>query len=144
LTSISYSSLDDFSAYIGNKSVAGQTKNHILTTATSALKYAYDMRAIPENPARGLLFFSTNHRKCGVLTPEEARELFQIEWLHESAKLASLTTATTGLRAGEVAALRLEDIGEPTIADAIMDRLAHTPWIFELKGGSRRRQTSSD
>ncbi|SIQ27521.1 IstB-like ATP binding protein [Alkalispirochaeta americana] len=37
-----------------------------------------------------------------------------------------------------------EIIGEPTIADAIMDRLAHTPWIFELKGGSRRRQTPSD
>ena len=31
-----------------------------------------------------------------------------------------------------------ELIGEPTIADAVMDRLAHTPYIFELKGGSRR------
>ena len=30
-------------------------------------------------------------------------------------------------------------IGEPTIADAIMDRLAHTPFIFELKGGSQRK-----
>lgn len=37
-----------------------------------------------------------------------------------------------------------EIIGEPTIADAIMDRLAHTPWIFELKGESRRRKTPSD
>jgi DNA replication protein DnaC len=34
-------------------------------------------------------------------------------------------------------------IGEPTVADAIMDRLAHTPWIFELKGASRRRQVPS-
>lgn len=30
-------------------------------------------------------------------------------------------------------------IGEPTIADAVMDRLAHTPFIFELKGGSQRK-----
>ncbi|HUZ18919.1 MAG TPA: IS21-like element helper ATPase IstB [Spirochaetia bacterium] len=30
-------------------------------------------------------------------------------------------------------------IGQPTIADAIMDRLAHTPFIFELKGGSMRK-----
>lgn len=37
-----------------------------------------------------------------------------------------------------------EIIGEPTIADAVMDRLAHTPWIFELKGGSRRRKNFSD
>lgn len=29
-------------------------------------------------------------------------------------------------------------IAEPTIADAVMDRLAHTPYIFDLKGGSRR------
>jgi len=32
-------------------------------------------------------------------------------------------------------------IGEPTIADAVMDRLAHTPYIFDLKGGSRRKAT---
>jgi len=36
-----------------------------------------------------------------------------------------------------------ELIGEPTIADAVMDRLAHTPWVFELKGGSRRAKTGS-
>jgi len=30
-------------------------------------------------------------------------------------------------------------IGQPTIADAVMDRLAHTPFIFELKGGSLRK-----
>ena len=35
-------------------------------------------------------------------------------------------------------------IGEPTIADAIMDRLAHTPYIFELKGGSRRKKHRPD
>jgi DNA replication protein DnaC len=30
-------------------------------------------------------------------------------------------------------------IGDATIADAVMDRLAHTPYIFELKGGSLRK-----
>ena len=35
-------------------------------------------------------------------------------------------------------------IGEPTVADAVMDRLAHTPYIFELKGGSRRKKHRSD
>jgi len=37
-----------------------------------------------------------------------------------------------------------ELIGEPTIADAVMDRLAHTPYIFELKGGSRRSKHQPD
>ena len=31
-------------------------------------------------------------------------------------------------------------IGESTIADAIMDRLAHTPHIIEVKGGSQRKK----
>lgn len=31
-------------------------------------------------------------------------------------------------------------IGDPTIADAVMDRLAYTPYIFELKGGSQRKK----
>jgi len=34
-------------------------------------------------------------------------------------------------------------IGDPTIADAVMDRLAHTPYIFELKGGSLRKTKGS-
>lgn len=33
-----------------------------------------------------------------------------------------------------------EAIGESTIADAIMDRLAHTPYVIELKGGSQRKK----
>jgi len=32
-----------------------------------------------------------------------------------------------------------QTIGEPTIVDAVMNRLAHTPYIFELKRGSRRK-----
>ena len=31
-------------------------------------------------------------------------------------------------------------IADPTVADAIMDRLAYTPHVFELKGGSRRKK----
>ena len=33
-----------------------------------------------------------------------------------------------------------EAIGESTIADAIMDRLAHTPHVIELRGGSQRKK----
>ncbi len=115
LASMSYASLDQFSAHLGTKRLTGQTKNHILTVATSALRYAYEMRVIPENPARGLIFFSTRHKKRSILTPEEAKELFRLSWHNETAKLASFAAATTGLRAGELAALRLEDIEDDRI-----------------------------
>ena len=37
-----------------------------------------------------------------------------------------------------------ETIGEPTVADAVMDRLAHTPFIFNLQGGSMRKHQRTD
>lgn len=37
-----------------------------------------------------------------------------------------------------------EAIGEPTVADAILDRLAHTPFIFDLKGGSMRKKSDTN
>ena len=33
-----------------------------------------------------------------------------------------------------------EFIGEPTLADAVMDRLLHLSYKFELKGGSMRKK----
>lgn len=30
-------------------------------------------------------------------------------------------------------------VAEPTVADAVMDRLAHTLFIFDLKGQSQRK-----
>lgn len=53
-------------------------------------------------------------------------------------------------RAGTIIAAQLpvsawhDIVGEPTIADAVMDRLAHTPYIFDLKGGSRRANDHTD
>jgi DNA replication protein DnaC len=37
-----------------------------------------------------------------------------------------------------------EYIGEPTVADAILDRLVHNAFKIELKGPSRRRPTQAD
>ena len=37
-----------------------------------------------------------------------------------------------------------EFIGEPTIADAVMDRILHLSYKFELKGGSMRKRQKDD
>lgn len=111
LATMSRAVFDSFSAHIAAKGLASQTLNHILTAGTAALSYAYDVRAIRENPVDGIMFYSVTHAKRGTLTVDEIQALFAIEWPSEAAKLASLTAATTGLRAGEVAALQIEDIG---------------------------------
>jgi DNA replication protein DnaC len=33
---------------------------------------------------------------------------------------------------------------DPTLADAIMDRIAHTPYKIDIKGGSQRRKHQTD
>ena len=35
-----------------------------------------------------------------------------------------------------------ETIGEPTIADAIMDRLIHAAYLLDLQGESMRKKTA--
>jgi len=37
-----------------------------------------------------------------------------------------------------------EAIGEATVADAILDRIAHTPFIFNLQGGSMRKKSTNN
>jgi integrase len=70
---------------------------------------------IPENPTEGLISFSGEPAKRGVLTPLEAQALFAHPWNDERAYVGNLLSCTTGLRLGEVLALKKEDIGERTL-----------------------------
>jgi integrase len=58
--------------------------------------------------------FSVAPEKRGTLSPLEAQALFVAQWKDKRAYVASLLACTTGLRRGEILALRLEDI-EPRI-----------------------------
>jgi integrase len=62
------------------------------------------------NPAAGFTFFSGESKKRGVLTLREAEAIFRVEWKDSRAMAGSLAAMTTGLRAGEVLALRKSDI----------------------------------
>ncbi|MEI8096456.1 MAG: tyrosine-type recombinase/integrase, partial [Spirochaetales bacterium] len=54
-------------------------------------------------------------KKTGVLTPEEMKALFALNWANPKFKLANLVAATTGLRAGEIVGLKTSDIGADSI-----------------------------
>ncbi len=112
LAATTRATIDAFSAHLAEKDLAAQTRNHILTTATGPLSYAFGVGAIPDNPARGVTFYSVKHTKRGTLTTDEVERLFRLNWPSDAAMLANLTAATTGARSGEVAAIRVEDIGE--------------------------------
>jgi integrase len=85
--------------------------NKILTCGFVALKWAYHEGLIPADPTDGLSKFAGKKQKRGVLTPDEARKVFAAAWSDQRAYCAAILACTTGLRSGEIRALRKSDIG---------------------------------
>ena len=83
--------------------------------ARKPLQWAFEKRIIPENPCLGLTQFSIKNKKRGILTEAEAAAVLAIVWQDKRAFVASLVSATTGARQGEILALRRSDIGEDTL-----------------------------
>ncbi len=50
-----------------------------------------------------------------MLTPSEAEKVFATEWESNAAYIANLLACTTGIRLGEVLALRKSDVGETVL-----------------------------
>jgi integrase len=86
-----------------------------MVLGTSALSYAAQEGYIPLDPCKGIARFSGKPAKRGILTEKEAEALFNLEWAEKRAYLANKVAATTGMRAGEILALRREDIGEHSL-----------------------------
>jgi len=71
-----------------------------------------------------------------ALTPMEAQDRHSLLEIIDDRYRESATIISAQLPVAQWH----EAIDESTIADAIMDRLAHTPYIIELKGGSQRKK----
>ncbi len=84
--------------------------NNILKAGKTSLNYAFNNGQIPTNPAANLMKFTGESKRRGILTDIEVQKLFSIEWINEGAKLANMLSMQTGLRSGEVLALRIQDI----------------------------------
>jgi integrase len=80
-----------------------------------ALKEAYRKKLIPFDPADGLAYYSGKAKKRGVLSPQEAARIFSLEWEDKRAYVGNLLSITTGLRNGEVLAVRKGDIGDTAL-----------------------------
>jgi integrase len=116
LDAITRDDLRRFATHIASLELAPKTRNNILAAGTTALGWAHVNELIPNNPAKGIRKFSGKAATKGILTDDEVRRIFALEWKDERARLGNLLAATTGLRAGEIVALRLEDIGDETLS----------------------------
>ena len=79
------------------------------------LGWAYEEGMIPADIAKDFERYGGKAGKRGVLTVAEAGVLFARPWADGAAMAASLLSATTGMRQGEVLAVRGGDIGEAVL-----------------------------
>jgi integrase len=128
LESISRQDLKTFSLFLAEKrekpagrrgkfaeKLSASYINKILIAGTTALSWAFREGLIPADPSAGLVRFSGTVKKRGVLTPQEAETVFNNRWKDARAYAGNILSLTTGLRSGEVLALRRSDIGDKVL-----------------------------
>ena len=94
---------------------SGITLKHIFNVGVTALHWAFANGIIRHNPIVKLTPYSQKTKKRGILKPDECVKLFSLQWNDQRALLANIVAMSTGMRIGEIMALRTEDIGEAFI-----------------------------
>lgn len=105
------SELDDFFFFLHDeKELAGETVNKNINMANKCFKTLLAQKKIAVNPLEGIERFKADNEERGIPTEEEVRQLLELDWENEAAKLAFKVAAFYGLRAGEISGLRVCDI----------------------------------
>jgi integrase len=91
--------------------LTARTINAVRQSVAVALAEAARLGLIRDNPAARAPKLAEQKTERGVLTVAEARAVLGAPWADQRAYAASLLAATTGMRLGEVRALKLESIG---------------------------------
>lgn len=112
LGEITRQDLKDFLTKIQKMDLADSTKTKIWLAGAQALRYAYNNELLDRDITAGLTGFHGKSKEREILTPEMAKAIFSVEWKDEKARLANILAMCTGLRAGEIRALRKCDLGE--------------------------------
>lgn len=92
--------------------LSNSTKNQTWLAGAHAIRYAYQNELMERDITAGLTGFYGRAKVREILTPELVAALFSVEWNDERAYLANLLAMCTGLRSGEIRALRKKDIGQ--------------------------------
>jgi integrase len=93
-----------------NEGIAPRTVNCALQAISVGFREATRLGIIRTNPAMGVRHVKETQKERGILTLDEAKRLFEVDWTDKRAKTASLLAAATGLRLGEIRGLQVDDI----------------------------------
>jgi len=111
LGDITATDIDAFINYMGDMQISPERKTVVIKAGTKPLRWAFFKGKIVIDPTRGHIMFSGEERKRDILNPTTAAAVFRATWKDDRAKLANMLAAVTGMRSGEILALRLQDIG---------------------------------
>ena len=115
LGEITRKDIEDMILYLSRENIAPHSRNSILRSFTTALRWAANHEIIEKDITQGIAFFSVHYKERQILTPELAHAVFSIEWSDNRAKLANIVSMLTGMRMGEIRALQLKDLGKDCI-----------------------------
>lgn len=133
---VTRNTLRDLQMDLSKKGLAPRTINAIVEAGTVALRWLHERGDIAVDPTEGLRRFSGKPKERGILTTDEIGKLFRVQWYDDRSRVASLVAATCGLRAGEVLALRPDDIDEDRLH--VRHSWCRTGHLKETKTGETR------
>ncbi len=97
-------------AILDNLKASGNTKNHILRSVLTPLRWAYNNELVSRDITRGWTMYKIESKERKILTRTMAEKVFKVEWDSEAAKTAAMLSMCSGMRLGEIVALTLEDV----------------------------------
>jgi integrase len=120
IRNISKKMVDDFLLSLRPIITGNKTLNHILTTVKAVFSYAHGIGVIETNPTEGIKPFKIAIQEKGIFTRDELALLFNNPgksdiWAKPVHFLINSIAASTGMRLGEVLALKPENIMENSI-----------------------------
>ena len=115
LNEISKRDVKNFVEQLDAEQLSWSRKQKIYRSGATALKWAYNDEMLERDVTAGIVGFSGECKKKKILTKEVAQLLFSMKWSDEKAELANLVSMLTGMRAGEILALRKQDLGKDCI-----------------------------
>ncbi|MDR2597435.1 MAG: site-specific integrase [Treponema sp.] len=115
LGDITATDIDAFINFMGDMDLSASRKNVVIKAGTKPLRWAFSKGLIEKDPTRGHTLFAGDERKREILTPTAASAVFRAVWEDDRIKLANMLAAVTGMRNGEILALRFQDLGSDCI-----------------------------
>ena len=91
---------------------SAKRRNTIIQAGSIALAWAFHKDLIDRDITSGITWFSGKAAERQILTPELAAAIFKAQWKDERSRLANMLAMVTGMRAGEIQGLRVQDLGK--------------------------------